>query len=68
MMCMIFGAMVPFVLRKAPEKWFELAGETYVHLIMDGEAMEMGLDKEDFCHFSFEPLKLNTLTCSILSL
>jgi hypothetical protein len=34
MMCMIFGAMVPFVLRKAPEKWFELAGETYVYGIM----------------------------------
>jgi hypothetical protein len=45
------------VLRKAPEKWFELAGETYVHGIMDGEAMEMGLDKEDFCHFSFEPFE-----------
>jgi len=34
MICMIFGAKVPFVLRKAPEKWFELAGETYVYGIM----------------------------------
>jgi hypothetical protein len=31
---MIFGAIVPFVLMKAPEKWFELAGETYAYGIM----------------------------------
>jgi hypothetical protein len=28
MIYIIFGAIVPFVLMKAPEKWFELAGET----------------------------------------
>jgi hypothetical protein len=41
MICMTFGAIVPFVLRKAREKWFELAGETYVHGIMDGQAMDI---------------------------
>ena len=47
--CVIFGAIVPFVLRKMPGKGFELMGEAYVHGVMDGEAMDMGLNEEDFC-------------------
>jgi hypothetical protein len=49
MICIIFGAIAPYVLRRHSEKRFELVGETYVHGIMDGEAMEMGLEEEEFC-------------------
>jgi hypothetical protein len=49
MICIIFGAIVPYVLRRLPDKGFELVGEAYVHGIMDGEAMEMGFDEEEFC-------------------
>lgn len=45
----ILGAIVPYVLRRAGEEGFELAGEAYVHRIMDGEAMALGLKEEHFC-------------------
>jgi hypothetical protein len=47
--CIIFGAIAPYVLRRHPEKGYELIGEAYVHGIMDGEAMEVGLEEEQFC-------------------
>lgn len=47
--CLIFGAIMPFVLRRVPGRGFEIVGEAYVHGVMDGEAMEMGLDVEEFC-------------------
>ncbi len=46
--CLIFGAIVPYVLR-AREEGFQLVGEAYVHGIMDGEAMGFGLKEEEFC-------------------
>ncbi|OCK78373.1 HET-domain-containing protein [Lepidopterella palustris CBS 459.81] len=36
----LYGARVPFVLRKADEETHHLVGECYVHGIMQGEAME----------------------------
>jgi len=50
--CLIFGADVPFVLRKAPTKqssekygrkqcYYNLVGECYVHGIMDGEGWKV---------------------------
>jgi hypothetical protein len=33
----IFGAIVPFLLRKVAGGCFELVGEAYMHGIMDGE-------------------------------
>ncbi|PMD46045.1 HET-domain-containing protein [Hyaloscypha variabilis F] len=47
--CVILGAIAPYVLRKVSGGGFELVGEAYVHGIMDGEAMDMGLDEEEFC-------------------
>jgi hypothetical protein len=47
--CVIIGAIVPYVLRKLPEEEFQLIGEAYVHGIMDGEAMDLGLDEAEFC-------------------
>jgi len=47
--CVILGAIAPYILRRHPDKRYELMGETYVHGIMDGEAMEMGLEEEEFC-------------------
>jgi hypothetical protein len=47
--CVIFGAIVPFVLRKVLGGEFEIVGEAYVHGIMDGEAMDMALGMEEFC-------------------
>jgi hypothetical protein len=40
LICIIFGAIVPFVLRKLQNGQYELIGEAYVHGIMDGEFME----------------------------
>ena len=36
----IYGAIVPFVLRESAEGRFEFVGEAYVHGIMDGEYVE----------------------------
>jgi len=47
--CVILGAIVPYVLRRVVEEGFELVGEAYVHGIMDGEAMDLGLEEEQFC-------------------
>jgi hypothetical protein len=47
--CVILGAIVPYVLRRVGEEGFELVGEAYVHGIMDGEAMDLGLEEEQFC-------------------
>jgi hypothetical protein len=47
--CVILGAIAPYVLRKISDGGFKLVGEAYVHGIMDGEAMDMGLDEEEFC-------------------
>ncbi|KAK8249087.1 heterokaryon incompatibility protein-domain-containing protein [Phyllosticta capitalensis] len=41
----IMGADLPFVLRPVDGRW-SVVGEAYVHGVMDGEAMEMGLEKE----------------------
>ena len=49
MVCVIFGAIVPYVLRRVSKTRFELVGEAYVHGIMDGEAIDMGLNEEEFC-------------------
>jgi hypothetical protein len=48
-LCVIIGAIVPYVLRRVPEGGFELVGEAYVHGIMDGEAMDLGLEEELLC-------------------
>jgi hypothetical protein len=44
-----FGAIVPYVLRRVPEKGLKLVGETFVYGIMNGESMDIGLDEEEFC-------------------
>lgn len=50
-LCVILGAIVPYMLRRVSDKGFELVGEAYVYGIMDGEAMEIGLQEEEFCLF-----------------
>ncbi|KAH7388923.1 heterokaryon incompatibility protein-domain-containing protein [Cadophora sp. MPI-SDFR-AT-0126] len=39
--CILHGAMVPFVLRSVGQDRFEIIGDAYVHGIMDGEAMSL---------------------------
>ncbi|OCL05183.1 hypothetical protein AOQ84DRAFT_299424, partial [Glonium stellatum] len=43
--CILFGADVPFILRKT-ETGYRLVGESYVHGIMYGEAIKMFEDGE----------------------
>ncbi|GFF27726.1 heterokaryon incompatibility protein 6, OR allele [Aspergillus udagawae] len=38
--CILFGAMVPIMLRRKPNSRYVLVGESYVHGIMQGETME----------------------------
>ncbi|KAK0508999.1 hypothetical protein JMJ35_008370 [Cladonia borealis] len=40
LVCIIYGAIVPFVLRKLDNGKHELIGEAYVHGIMDGEYLK----------------------------
>lgn len=44
----IYGAIVPFVLRELANGQFELVGEAYVHGIMDGEFVEDNPSTETF--------------------
>lgn len=46
--CVIFGAIVPFVLRKLQNEQYELIGEAYVFGIMDGEFLEGSPREETF--------------------
>ncbi|KAJ9621023.1 hypothetical protein H2203_007610 [Taxawa tesnikishii (nom. ined.)] len=50
MVCLLYGGRVPFVLRPVPDTdKFHLIGETYVHGLMHGEALDMpGLEKRVF--------------------
>ncbi|KAG4441307.1 hypothetical protein IFR05_003235 [Cadophora sp. M221] len=48
LICVVFGAICPYVLRRVGDG-FELIGESYVHGIMDGEVMSMGLEETVFC-------------------
>jgi hypothetical protein len=41
------GGAVPSILRPDGSGHFKIVGDAYVHGIMDGEAMEMGLDDQD---------------------
>ena len=43
--CVLFGAQVPFILRRKDSR-YQLVGESYVHGIMHGEAIEMMEDGE----------------------
>jgi Heterokaryon incompatibility protein (HET) len=44
----IYGAIVPFVIRHSDEGRFKFIGEAYVHGIMDGEYVEMSPSTETF--------------------
>jgi hypothetical protein len=48
--CLIYGVWVPFVLRASVEdpKRYQLVGDSYVHGIMDGEALELSYPDDDF--------------------
>jgi hypothetical protein len=55
--CLIYGAQVPFVLRTSSEEkeasdtsetMYQLVGECYIHGMMDGEGLNMGNWEGDF--------------------
>ena len=52
--CVFFSAPTPFVIRPRPKDdsdemiTFEFVGECYIHGVMDGEALGMGLEEEMF--------------------
>jgi hypothetical protein len=45
--CVLNGVDVPLVLRRVCDRGFEVIGDAYVHGIMDGEAMSMGLNEKE---------------------
>jgi hypothetical protein len=45
--CVLFGSLVPIVLRREGRPW-RVVGEGYVHGIMDGEALKLGLPVTNF--------------------
>lgn len=44
--CILFGSKVPYILRPLEDSTYFLVGESYVHGIMLGEAMDMCFEKE----------------------
>jgi hypothetical protein len=57
MVCLFMGAQVPFILRpllasgvegSGKEQSYALVGECYVHGMMDGEGLRLGLDARKF--------------------
>lgn len=52
LICVFFGAKVPFCLRPAGEKYL-LVGECYVHGLMNGEAIDM-LSRQELVEMKFE--------------
>ncbi len=45
--CVFEGAAVPFVLRPVSDGCFEIIGDVYIHGIMDGELMELGIEAKE---------------------
>jgi hypothetical protein len=45
--CVVSGGAVPLVLRGLGEREFEVIGDAYVHGIMDGEVMSLGIEEKD---------------------
>ena len=45
--CVFLGATVPFVIRRKASGNYLLVGECYVHGLMDGEALDLVLDREE---------------------
>lgn len=51
LVCVLYGASFPFVLRphgNGAERKFSLVGESYCDGIMDGEALQMGIQNQEF--------------------
>ena len=49
MVCVLYGANVPFILRPAAKQGtYILVGEAYIHGIMYGEAEALGIEPEEF--------------------
>jgi hypothetical protein len=44
--CLIYGAKVPFLIRRRAEGAYLLVGECYVHGLMHGEGMSMGVEED----------------------
>lgn len=45
--CILFGADFPFIIREAIKGQYELVGEAFVYGIMDGEGLELGKEVEE---------------------
>uniref|UniRef100_A0A0B7JVP0 Heterokaryon incompatibility domain-containing protein n=1 Tax=Bionectria ochroleuca TaxID=29856 RepID=A0A0B7JVP0_BIOOC len=50
LVCVLYGGQTPFILRKSERRpgMFRLVGDCYVHSLMDGEALRMGLEERKF--------------------
>ncbi|KAN0113300.1 HET domain containing protein [Hyaloscypha variabilis] len=46
--CIFYGAQVPYVLRPDGNNQFQLVGEAYIHGIMDGEYLKTGREETEF--------------------
>ncbi|KAE8447238.1 hypothetical protein EG329_010932 [Mollisiaceae sp. DMI_Dod_QoI] len=48
LICVLYGGQTPFVLREVEEGRMRFVGDCYVHGIMEGEALDLGLETVDF--------------------
>jgi hypothetical protein len=48
LVCVLYGGQTPFVLRRDAEGKFRFIGDCYVHGIMEGEALDLGLEEMEF--------------------
>jgi hypothetical protein len=46
-LCVLNGLAVPLILRPIESGSFEVVGDAYVHGVMDGEVLDMGLEEQD---------------------
>jgi Heterokaryon incompatibility protein (HET) len=48
LVCVLYGGQTPFILRPQEPNYYQLISDCYVHGLMEGEALKLGLDEQSF--------------------
>lgn len=66
LICIIFGATGPFILRPSANEKFELVGEAYVYGVMDGEWLDRNRVVETFISVEPTAYEMRTVSCGFV--